>query len=88
MSESKKGKPQKKKLADELAKIEKLRMNRAASPEPGLAGYADLKTRVQDKVAARLDPALASREAVETAYNAVLAEEQIVLALAERKRLF
>lgn len=92
MSKAKKGKPdkkpRKKSLEELIAQAESLRMNASGLASAGGA-YTDLKTRIQDKVAARLDPALAaSREAVEIACDAVLAEEMIVLARAERKRLF
>jgi pilus assembly protein CpaF len=75
-------------------------MRRAAPPMPGGAtgagggGVVDLKSRVQNKLLAQLDPNMDMsrtgdiRRTIEDLYETILAEEGIVLSRAERKRLF
>lgn len=68
----------------------------AASPAAGRpegGGYVDLKVRVQNKLLAELDSGLDPRSpevrtAIEELFTAILSEESIVLARAERQRLF
>lgn len=56
--------------------------------------YSDIKTRVQNKLLADLDPTLdlrrkdEVRRQIQELFNAILAEENLVLAKAERERLF
>jgi pilus assembly protein CpaF len=55
--------------------------------------YADLKSRVQNKLLAELDPIHDMRSSefrmqIENLFNAILAEEYIVLSRAEKSRLF
>jgi len=56
--------------------------------------YLDLKTRIQNKLIADLDPTMdvtrtdEVRRTIEEMYNNILAEEHIVLSRAERQRLF
>jgi pilus assembly protein CpaF len=56
--------------------------------------YLDLKTRVQNKLLAEMDPSLdvtktdEVRATIENLYDAVLAEENIILSRVERQRLF
>ena len=55
--------------------------------------YVDLKTRIQNKLISELDPTLDTstgevRRTIESMYDDLLADEQIVLSRAERRRLF
>ncbi|MGH2522268.1 MAG: ATPase, T2SS/T4P/T4SS family, partial [Anaerolineales bacterium] len=80
----------------EKKKAEAMRQMMSASPNSlGMpSAYVGLKNRVQSKLEARLAPArkqLPSHEAqneAERLYDAILAEEGIVLSRAERQRLF
>ncbi len=88
---------------DQASKLAELRMRRTAPPgssggaaggSGGAAPFADLKTRVQNKLLAELDPSMdisrtaEVRKTVEDLYENILAEDGIVLSRAERKRLF
>ncbi len=72
--------------------VEELR--RRQTPAPPHDAYADLKSRVQQKIVAELDPKLdlskhdQVRKMIEEMFNAILAQEEIVLARGERARLF
>jgi len=61
---------------------------------PARDAYLDLKTRIQNKLIADLDPTMdvtrtdEVRRTIEEMYNNILAEEHIVLSRAERQRLF
>jgi pilus assembly protein CpaF len=72
--------------------IEDLRRRQA--PAPPHDAYADLKSRVQQKIVAELDPKLdlskhdQVRKTIEELFNALLAQEEVVLARTERVRLF
>ncbi|MDY7080320.1 MAG: CpaF family protein [Chloroflexota bacterium] len=61
---------------------------------PARDAYLDLKTRIQNKLIAELDPTMdvtktdEVRRTIEEMYNNILAEEHIVLSRAERQRLF
>ena len=61
---------------------------------PARDAYLDLKTRIQNKLIADLDPTMdvgrsdEVRRTIEDMYNTLLAEEQVVLSRAERQRLF
>ena len=69
-------------------------MHRRQSPAPPHDAYGDLKNRVQQKIVAELDPKLdltkrdQVRKTIEDMFNALLAQEQVVLARTERLRLF
>ncbi|MCS7071783.1 MAG: CpaF family protein, partial [Anaerolinea sp.] len=58
------------------------------------SGYADLKTRVQSRLLQELDQAMdlnrknEVRAHIEELFNAIIAEESIAIARAERERLF
>src|SRR5690606_5401704 len=58
------------------------------------SGYIDLKTRVQNRLLSELDQSMdltrknEVRSHIEELFNAILAEESMVLARAERQRLF
>ncbi len=60
----------------------------------GPGGYSDLKARVQNKLLAELDQSMDTsrkdeiRRHIEELFNAILAEESMVLSRAERQRLF
>jgi|YNPNPStandDraft_1061719.scaffolds.fasta_scaffold00288_8 pilus assembly protein CpaF len=64
------------------------------APSPVRDAFRDLKTRIQTKLIAELDPTMdvsrqdEVRRTILEMYNAILAEEQIVLSRAERERLF
>src|SRR3989338_6469778 len=87
---------------DQASKLAELRMKRTAPPSaggaPGAPGgaapFADLKTRVQNKLLQELDPSMdisrtaEVRKTVEDLYENILAEDGVVLSRAERKRLF
>jgi pilus assembly protein CpaF len=63
-------------------------------PSPARDAYMDLKTRIQNKLIAELDPTMDVartddvRRTIEEMYNNILADEHIVLSRAERQRLF
>lgn len=67
--------------------------NRKATPG-AQEGYADLKTRIQNKLLSELDPSLdisrkdEIRRQIQELFNNILAEENIVIAKSERERLF
>lgn len=73
--------------------IGELRVRRQVAPVQRDA-FLDLKTRIQNKLIADLDPTMdvtktdEVRRTIEEMFNAILAEEQIVLSRAERQRLF
>lgn len=82
---------------------EESRMNAMRTRNQGVAGrtagradntYVDLKTRVQNRLLAELDQSIdisrktEIRAHIEELFNAVLSEESMVLARAERQRLF
>ena len=61
---------------------------------PARDAYLDLKTRIQNKLIAELDPTMdvtrtdEVRRTIEEMYNTILSEEHIVLSRSERQRLF
>ncbi len=84
---------------DAASKLAELRMRRVSPTGPGggtvgNSSVSDLKTRVQNKLLAEMDPSVdisrsaQVRETIEELYENILAEEGIVLARTERKRLF
>ncbi|MBN1178291.1 MAG: CpaF family protein [Anaerolineae bacterium] len=64
------------------------------APSPARDAFRDLKTRIQGKLIAELDPTMdvtrtdEVRRTIMEMYNGILSEEQIVLSRAERERLF
>ena len=76
-----------------LSKLEELRIKRKPANFTRDA-YADLKSQIQRKVIAELDPhmdlskTVEVRRAIEEIFNAVLAEEKIILSRTERMTLF
>ena len=75
------------------SRMTELRVRRRPAA-PAQDAYLDLKTRIQNKLIADLDPTMdvtrtdEVRRTIEEMYNNVLAEEHIVLSRAERQRLF
>ncbi len=78
---------------DSPSKLEELRVLRQPVA-PARDAYLDLKTRVQDKLVAELDPKMdisqteEVRRIVEEMFETILAQESIILSRAERQRLF
>ena len=79
----------------EQSRLTEMRMRRApAAGAPARDAYLDLKTRVQNKLLAEMDPALdvtktdEVRATIESLYDTVLADENIILSRVERQRLF
>ena len=80
---------------NEQSKLTEMRLKRApASTSPTRDAYLDLKTRVQNKLLAEMDPSMdvsktdEVRTTIEGLYDTVLAEENIILSRVERQRLF
>jgi pilus assembly protein CpaF len=80
---------------NEQSKLTEMRLKRApASTSPTRDAYLDLKTRVQNKLLAEMDPSMdvsktdEVRATIEGLYDSVLAEENIILSRVERQRLF
>ncbi len=80
-------------VASSQSKLSELRVRR----QPAAAArdaYMDLKTRVQNRLIAELDPSMdvsktdEVRSNIEELFDAVLSEEGIILSRAERQRLF
>ncbi len=69
-------------------------LRRRQAPAPPRDAYSELKTRLQQKIVAELDPKLdlskqdQVRRTIEDLFNGFLSQEEIVLARAERLRLF
>lgn len=81
--------------ASEQSKLAEMRLKRApTSTSPVRDAYLDLKTRVQNKLLAEMDPSLdvsktdEVRSTIENLYDEVLAQENIILSRVERQRLF
>jgi pilus assembly protein CpaF len=79
----------------EQSKLTEMRLKRApASTSPTRDAYLDLKTRVQNKLLAEMDPSMdvsktdEVRTTIEGLYDSVLGEENIILSRVERQRLF
>ena len=79
----------------EQSKLTEMRLKRApASSSPTRDAYLDLKTRVQNKLLAEMDPSMdvsktdEVRSTIESLYDSVLADENIILSRVERQRLF
>ena len=80
--------------APEPPKGDEITLKRRQAPAPAHDVYADLKTRVQQKIIADLDPKLdlskqdQVRRTIEGMFNDFLAQEDVVLARADKSRLF
>ena len=81
--------------AEAPSKLSEIRARRApTSVAPSRDAYLDLKTRIQNKLLAELDPSMdisktdEVRSTIEEMFDATLAEENIILSRVERQRLF
>lgn len=78
----------------EPSKLQELRVKRASPVAGSRDAYVDLKNRIQQKLIAELDPSMditqtaEVREAIQEMFEAMLAEESIVLTRNEKRRLF
>jgi pilus assembly protein CpaF len=76
----------------QTAQMSEMQVRRRAAPSRD--AYMDLKTRIQNKLIAELDPTMdvtktdEVRKTIEELYDNILAEEARVLSRAERQRLF
>jgi pilus assembly protein CpaF len=76
-----------------LSNLRARRINQPAAAAAGRGGYMDLKTRVQNRLLAELDPALdikkdEVRRTIQELFEQILVEENTVLTRPERQRLF
>ena len=80
--------------AAEPSKLQELRVKRASPATGSRDAYIDLKNRVQQRLIAELDPTMditktaEVRATINEMFEAMLAEESIVLTRNEKKRLF
>lgn len=80
--------------ADGTSRLSGISARRASPPSGTRDTYHDLKTRVQNKLLAELDPTMdvsqtaEVRRTIEELFENILAEEKIVLSRPERRRLF
>jgi len=80
----------------EASRLASLQARRVSAPNvtPRAGTYFDLKTRVQNKLLAELDPSMditkteEVRQTIQNLYEQILSEENIVLSRPERARLF
>ncbi len=78
----------------EIARRKAEMMKKPGKPGEGKDGTGDLKLRVQQKLLAELDPSMdiskkdEVREQIQVLFNAILAEENMLLSRSERDRLF
>jgi len=77
------------------SKLDQMRRPMPQAGQVGMQkeGYADLKSRVQQKLLSELDPSMDTRSAevrstIEELFSTILAEENIVLSRNEKQRLF
>jgi pilus assembly protein CpaF len=75
------------------SRLKELRVKRPVAA-PARDAYMDLKSRIQDKLIAELDPTMdishtdEVRRTIEEMYDTILAQENIILSRSERQRLF
>lgn len=78
----------------EPSKLQELRVKRASPAVGSRDAYVDLKNRVQQRLIAELDPSMditqtaEVRDTIKEMFEAMLAEESIVLTRNEKRRLF
>lgn len=81
----------------DASRLSEIRQRRQATPDASAQrrdSYIDLKTRIQNKLLAELDPSMdvtqsaEVRNTIEELFTTILAEENLVLSRAERRRLF
>jgi pilus assembly protein CpaF len=81
---------------DSSSRLSSLQARRVSAPTttPQAGSYFDLKTRVQNKLLAEIDPSMDAtktdevRRTIQDLFDQILAEENIVLSRPERARLF
>jgi pilus assembly protein CpaF len=82
---------------EEGSRLDAFRQRRVTMPGAGagagVTSYADLRSRVQQKLLAELDPSIDTRSpevrsTIEETFNTILSEENVMLARAEKQRLF
>jgi pilus assembly protein CpaF len=82
---------------EEGSRLDAFRQRRVTMPGAGagagVTSYADLRSRVQQKLLAELDPSMDTRSpevrsTIEETFNTILSEENVMLARAEKQRLF
>jgi pilus assembly protein CpaF len=82
------------KPTEEGSRMEALRARRPAIAPPVRDQYFDLKSRIQEKLIAELDPKMdvtenaEVRRTIEEMYDNILAQEALILSRTERQRLF
>jgi pilus assembly protein CpaF len=80
-------------VAEQPSRLRELRVRRQPTA-PARDAYLDLKSRVQNKLIAELDPKMdisqtdEVRETIEELFDSILVEENIILSRMERQRLF
>lgn len=80
-------------VTERPSKLRELRVRRQPTA-PARDAYLDLKTRVQNRLIAELDPKMdisqtdEVRSTIEELFDSILVEENIILSRAERQRLF
>ncbi len=78
----------------EPSRLQELRVKRASPTTGSRDAYVDLKNRIQQRLISELDPSMditqtsQVRSTIEEMYEAMLAEESIVLTRKEKQRLF
>lgn len=80
----------------EDSRLSEMRQRRQATPAASQTkdSYKDLKTRVQNKLLAEIDPSMdvaqsaEVRDTIQQLFDTILAEENLILSRAERRRLF
>ncbi|MFQ5400323.1 MAG: CpaF family protein [Anaerolineae bacterium] len=81
-------------VRSEPSKLQELRVKRASPAIGSRDAYIDLKNRIQQKLIAELDPSMditktaEVRATIQEMFDAILAEESIVLSRNEKRRLF
>jgi len=81
-------------VAESRSVLQEMRVKRQAPVAGSRDAYRDLKSRIQEKLIAELDPAMditqtgEVRATIEEMFETILMEENIVLSRSERRRLF
>jgi pilus assembly protein CpaF len=87
-------KDEEQRLAAQRAAMAKRRPPGDGQQRPGAGNYSDLKVRIQNRLLAELDPNMdvskkdEVRRQIQDLFNAILAEENMLLSKTERERLF
>ena len=81
-------------VEEQPSRLQEMRVKRQAPVASSRDAYLDLKSRIQNKLIAELDPSMdisqtgEVRSTIEEMFEAILMEENIVLSRNERRRLF